>query len=111
MTSSIATHVPAVDAIIPGVLAEMNAALKTRGIVLNVRSESIDAGYLTVFTATVQGAPSQDTMRLVIDPRGAVNARCGTMVMAELPTVATVSELTADEMKKVVMQYVDWIAD
>ena len=104
------THAPAVEAIIPAVLTELNSALKPRGIVLNVRSESIDAGYLTVFTATVQGAPSQDTMRLVVDPQGAVNARCGTMVMAELPTVATVSELTADEMKKVVMQYVDWIA-
>jgi hypothetical protein len=50
-------------------------------------------------------------MRLTIDPNGAVRARCGTMVMAELPTVATVSELTADEMKQLVMQYVGWIAD
>jgi hypothetical protein len=31
--------------------------------------------------------------------------------MAELPTVATAAELTADAMKKLVMQYVDWIAD
>ena len=50
-------------------------------------------------------------MRLTIDPQGTVHARCGTMVMAELPTVATAAELTADEMKKLVMQYVDWIAD
>ena len=64
-----------------------------------------------MFTPTVKGALQQDTMRLTIDPNGAVRARCGTMVMAELPTVATVSELTADEMKKLVMQYVGWIAD
>ncbi len=109
MTST-TMHAPAVDAIVPAVLTEMNATLKPRGIVLATQSEAIDAGYLTVFTATVQGALSQDTMRLVVNPQGAVNARCGTMVMAELPTVATVSELNADEMKKLVMQYVDWIA-
>ena len=98
MISSISTHAPAVEAIVPGVLAEMNAALKARNIHLDVQNESADGISLTVFTATVKGALHQDTMRLTIDPLGAVNARCGTMVMAELPTVATVSELTAAEM-------------
>jgi hypothetical protein len=111
MNSSTSTHAPAVEAIIPVVLSEVNAALKPRGILLDVQSESADDGSLTVFNATVQGARHQDTMRLTIDPQGAVHARCGTMVMAELPTVATAAELTADEMKKLVMQYVDWIAD
>lgn len=109
MNVNISTHAPAVEAIIPSVLAEVNASLKPRGIVLDVQNEPIDQGSLTVFNATVQGALHQDTLRLTIDPQGAVRARCGTMVMAELPTVATASELTADEVKKLVAQYVDWI--
>jgi len=48
-------------------------------------------------------------MRPTIDSQGAIRARCGTMVMAELPTVATVSELTPAEMKKFVQQHIDWI--
>ncbi len=110
MTST-TTHAPAVEAIIPTVLTDLNAALKPRGILLDAQSEPADGVSLKVFTATVKGALHQDTMRLTIDPNGAVRARCGTMVMAELPTVATVSELTADEMKQLVMQYVGWIAD
>lgn len=108
MTST-TTLAPAVAAVIPGVLNELNAVLKPKGIVLDVQSEPVDHGSMTVVNATVKGELHQDTMRLSIDPQGAVRARCGTMVMAELPTVATVSELTADEMKKLVMQYVDWI--
>lgn len=108
MTSTV-THAPAVEAMIPSVLSELNADLKERGIILDVRNEPYDHGSLSVVNATVRGALHQDTMRLTIDPQGAVRARCGTMVMAELPTVATVSELTPDEVKKLVMQYVDWI--
>ena len=69
MNSSTSTHAPAVEAIIPVVLTEMNTALKPRGIVLDVQNEPYDHGSLTVFNATVQGALHQDTMRLTIDPR------------------------------------------
>jgi hypothetical protein len=107
--SSTTTLAPTVADVIPGVINELNTTLKPKGIVLDVQNEPVDQGSLIVVNATVKGELHQDTMRLSIDRQGAVRARCGTMVMAELPTVATVSELTTDEVKKLVIQYVDWI--
>ena len=57
MTST-TTHVPAVEAIIPTVLTDLNAALKPRGILLDVQSEPADGVSLESVHPHSQGRAS-----------------------------------------------------